>query len=65
MMLKAYKQCVEDCNTALSIDEGFTKARQRLVKALIQLGEFSKAKGRILLYQYCMIITSYHNNHLK
>jgi hypothetical protein len=44
MMLKAYQQCVEDCQTALTLDPKFTKIRQRLVKALIAQGEFLKAK---------------------
>lgn len=48
MMLKAYKQCVEDCQTALSLDPKFTKIRQRLIKALIALGEFLKAKISII-----------------
>eukprot|EP00026_Physarum_polycephalum_P004455 Phypoly_transcript_04474.p1 GENE.Phypoly_transcript_04474~~Phypoly_transcript_04474.p1 ORF type:complete len:222 (+),score=42.48 Phypoly_transcript_04474:22-666(+) len=47
MMLKAYKQCVEDCQTALSLDPKFTKIRQRLIKALIAQGEFLKAKINI------------------
>jgi DnaJ family protein C protein 7 len=47
MMLKAYNKCVEDCQTALTLDPKFTKIRQRLIKGLIALGEFLKAKINI------------------
>lgn len=55
MMLKAYKQCAEDCQTALSLDAQFNKIRVRLIKALIALGEFIKAKQHILILLFIFI----------
>eukprot|EP01111_Echinosteliopsis_oligospora_P013645 TRINITY_DN4942_c0_g1_i2.p1 TRINITY_DN4942_c0_g1~~TRINITY_DN4942_c0_g1_i2.p1 ORF type:complete len:457 (+),score=124.89 TRINITY_DN4942_c0_g1_i2:93-1463(+) len=46
-MLKAYKQCSDDCFSALNIDSSLVKIRQRLTKSLLAQGEFTSAKQNI------------------
>jgi len=50
-MLKAYKQCVDDCVLALGMNASFSTVRTRLVKALIALGQFEKAKEHLYILQ--------------
>jgi len=43
MMLADYPQCVQDCEAAIARRPAFTKAHNRLAKALCEMGQFEKA----------------------
>ena len=42
-MLNRYRNCVDDCDKAISLDPQYARAHVRRAKALIELGQFADA----------------------
>jgi len=52
MMLQNFNKVIEDCDTAISVDQGFSKAYFRKAKALAAIGDF---QGALSSYQLGLI----------
>lgn len=44
LSLKKFSKCIDDCNSAIGIDNLYTKAFRRKAQSLLQLGKFDEAQ---------------------